>query len=120
MHEVGMCESVLGAVERRAAGRPVAGISVRVGAGLRVVPDAFAQGFELVAVGSVAEGAAVDLTIVPFQIRCRSCGTDDEVLDPLPVCNSCGEVDLDRSGGDDLVLESVRYRAPDGATAGAG
>jgi hydrogenase nickel incorporation protein HypA/HybF len=61
MHEVGIAEDLLGAVERRAAGRRVLGVKVRVGHDHRVVDAAMSQAFELVSAGSVAEGAAVEL-----------------------------------------------------------
>jgi hydrogenase nickel incorporation protein HypA/HybF len=61
MHEVGIAEDLLDAVERRAAGRRVLGVKVRVGEQHRVVDEAMAQAFELVAAGSVAEGAAMEL-----------------------------------------------------------
>jgi hydrogenase nickel incorporation protein HypA/HybF len=65
MHEIGLCESLLDAVERRAAGRKVLGVKFRVGEQHRVVDEALDQAFELVAAGTVAEGAAVELVVVP-------------------------------------------------------
>jgi len=111
MHEIGICESVLAAVERRAAGRPVAGFTVRVGALLRVVPEAFAQSFELVAAGSVADGATPDLVVVPVRGVCDDCGASFESDDPMPICATCDSLRLTRTGGDELVLESIRYHA---------
>jgi hydrogenase nickel incorporation protein HypA/HybF len=65
MHEIGLCESLLDAVERRAAGRKVLGVKFRVGEQHRVVDEALDQAFELVAAGTVAEGAVVELVVVP-------------------------------------------------------
>lgn len=110
MHEIGLCESVLAAVERRAGGRRVDGLTVRVGTLLRVVPDAFAQAFELVAAGGVADGATAELVFVPVRGRCRQCGESFESHDATPACPACGSVSVARDGGDDLVLESIRYR----------
>lgn len=110
MHEIGICESVLAAVEARAAGRPVAGLTVRVGALLRVVPEAFAQSFELVSVGSIADGAQPELVMVPVRGTCRDCGARFEAHEPILGCAECGSVRVTSSGGDDLVLESIRYR----------
>ncbi len=64
MHELGLCEEILEAVERRAAGRRVARVRLRVGELHHAVEPALAQAFELVAEGSVAEGAALDLAMV--------------------------------------------------------
>jgi hydrogenase nickel incorporation protein HypA/HybF len=109
MHEIGLCHSVLAAVERRAAGRPVAGLTVQAGALLHVLPEAFAQSFAMVAAGSVADGAAVDLVIMPVRCHCKQCDATFETRDPLPACPSCGGVRFDREGGDELVLESIAY-----------
>ncbi len=61
MHEMGMCQAVLDAVEHRAGGRRVERVGVRVGDDLRVVPDVFQQGFQVLAEGGVAEGATTEI-----------------------------------------------------------
>lgn len=64
MHEFGLCEGILDAVERRAAGRPVAGVRVHVGEALRVAAPALDQAFTLVSEGTVAEGARIEMVEV--------------------------------------------------------
>jgi hydrogenase nickel incorporation protein HypA/HybF len=107
MHETGLAEAILEAVEKRAAGRPVARAKIRAGALLRVAEPSMDQAFHLVAEGTVAEGAAIDLVVTPARITCRSCGDQDGTYDPLAVCPSCGGGDVDVTGGDELVLESI-------------
>ncbi len=114
VHELGMCEAVLQAVERRAAGRQVDSIRLRVGTLHRVVPEAMDQAFELVAAGTVAEGATIDLVTVPARTSCRSCGEQAEVEEPDALCPPCGSTDVDLEGGDELTLESLEL-----ATAGS-
>ncbi len=65
MHEVSLGEAILDAVERRAAGRKVRRVKVRVGKLHAVVGPALDQGWELVSEGSVAEGATLDVVQVP-------------------------------------------------------
>jgi hydrogenase nickel incorporation protein HypA/HybF len=112
MHEIGVCEGLVDAVERRAAGRPVAGVRFRAGALHRIDAAALAQAFELVSVGTVAEGAELELVTVPVTARCRSCEAvtvaDEMVID----CGTCGAFSLDLVSGDELVLESVQIAAP--------
>jgi hydrogenase nickel incorporation protein HypA/HybF len=105
------CEGVLEAVERRADGRPVARIGVRIGAVHRVVADAFAQSFEMAAVGGVAEGALADVVTVPVRGSCLACGATFESSDPHPACVACGELDVMTEGGDEVILEWIQYRA---------
>jgi hydrogenase nickel incorporation protein HypA/HybF len=111
MHEMGMCEGVLAAVEQRARGRPVERIGVIAGTLLRVEPEAFQASFELVAAGTVAADATTEVTIAPIQARCAACDVDFDTLDPFPACPDCGGVNLQREGGEQLVLEWVRYAA---------
>lgn len=111
MHEFGLCEGILATVEQRAQGRPVARVGVRVGARHHVVDAAFQQAFEVVATGTAADGADLEITVVPVSGRCSDCGRDAESIDPLPVCPDCGGALADLAGGDDLVLEWVRYHA---------
>jgi hydrogenase nickel incorporation protein HypA/HybF len=56
---------------------------------------------------------------LPVQVRCHGCGTTHEAAELIAVCPGCGGVDLELTGGDELVLESIEYRrghAPSGPT----
>lgn len=109
MHEMGYCEGVLEAVERRAAGRAVARVGVRIGAVHRVVADAFEQSFQLAAAGGPAENATTELVVVPVRGHCWDCRTDFDSPDPSPACPSCGSLDVAVEGGDEVVLEWLQY-----------
>lgn len=108
MHEFGLCEAIVEAVERRAQGRRVNGVRVRIGTLHRVVGPALDQAFEMAATGTVAADAAVELVVVPVHATCRECGHETESDDPLPVCAECGSTDVELTGGDELILESIR------------
>jgi len=114
VHEFGLCEGVLEAVKTRAAGRPVAGIRVRCGVRHAVDPDAMAHAFGLVATGTEADGAAVEVVTVPATVTCRDCEIASDSADQLAVCPRCGGANVEISGGDELVLESLSYARPDG------
>lgn len=109
MHEMSYCEGVLDAVERRAAGRRVSRVGVRIGAVHRIVADAFEQSFQMAAVGGPAEGATTEVVVVPVRGHCMDCRTDFESRDPSPACPSCGSLDVAAEGGDDVVLEWLQY-----------
>jgi hydrogenase nickel incorporation protein HypA/HybF len=104
------CEGVLQAVERRAAGRPVARISVRIGVVHRVVADAFAQSFEMAAAGGVADGAVAQVVTVPIKASCTACGAAFDASDPHPACPACGALEVMTVGGDEVILEWIEYR----------
>lgn len=109
MHELGMCEAIVEAVERRAGTRPVKRLRLQVGAMHRVVPEAFEQAFAIAASGGVARDAEVDLIFLPVRTACRSCGTEMEPDDFVPLCGRCGSADVEIVQGQELVLESLEY-----------
>lgn len=111
MHELGLCTSIVDAVERRAGERPVAHVRVRVGCLHHVHPDAFGQSFTLAASGTVAEGAEAELVLLPVRARCGTCRADWQSEEIPMACPACQSVDIDLVGGDELVLESIEYRA---------
>jgi hydrogenase nickel incorporation protein HypA/HybF len=110
MHELGLCEAIVGAIEARAGERPVARVRVHVGRLLHVHPEAFEQSFAMAAAGSVAEDAQAELVLTPIRSTCQGCGQELET-DELPLaCPHCGGVEIDITGGDELMLESLEYR----------
>ena len=111
MHEFGLCEGIVDAVQQRAAGRAVARVRVRVGVLHQVVDAAFQQAFAHAASGTEAENAAVDLVLIPIQAVCRVCQTDVVSTDVV-LCPTCGGMDLDFTAGDEFVLESIEYAGP--------
>jgi D-sedoheptulose 7-phosphate isomerase len=119
MHEFGLCEGVLDAVRKRAAGRQVAGIRVRCGVRHAVDAASMAQAFSVVAAGTEAADATVEVVTVAAAITCRDCGAAGESTDLVAVCHECDGVNVELDGGDELTLESVRYAPVDDAADGA-
>jgi hydrogenase nickel incorporation protein HypA/HybF len=118
MHEFGLCEGIVEAIQRRAAGRPVARVRMRVGTLHRVVEGAFQQAFTHAAEGTEAEHAAVDLVVIPVSATCLACGVIVEANEIIAVCPKCGATDLDLTAGEELILESIEYEAgPSGPNA---
>jgi len=64
MHEVGICEDVLDAVLRRAGGRTVTRVTVRIGTEQHVSQELFDRAFPLVAAGTEAADAVVEVISV--------------------------------------------------------
>lgn len=109
MHEFGLCEGVLAAVLQRAAGRRVTGIRLRCGVRHAVDSQAMTMAFGVVAAGTEAAGATVDVITVPARVGCLACGLDAETTDLLAVCPRCAADDVTLTGGEEMILESLRY-----------
>jgi hydrogenase nickel incorporation protein HypA/HybF len=107
MHELAIAESIVAIAERHAAGRRVTRVEVAVGHLRQVVPQALDFAFELVAAGTVLEGAELALEEVPAAGRCRSCGAESR-LDCFPLtCRACGGWDVEVTAGEELRVESL-------------
>lgn len=111
MHELGMCASIVEAVEARAGDRRVTEVRVRIGTLHRVSPDAFQQSFELASVGTVAEGARAEMVFLPVITRCLSCGAENSGEEVVMFCTVCGDNKIETLGGDELMLESLTYES---------
>jgi hydrogenase nickel incorporation protein HypA/HybF len=110
MHEFGLCEGVVEAVRRRAAGRPVQRVRLRIGVRHAAEAASMEQAFQLLAEGTEADSATLVLVTIPARLACRSCGASTDTTDLLALCPSCGGDDVELSGGDELTLESLEYR----------
>ena len=107
MHELSLCRSIVAISVRRAEGKPVARVHVRVGHLRQVVPDTLVRCFELLAPASGLEGAVLEITEVAAEVRCRGCGATT-VLERFELrCGACGGSDLEVTAGEELFVESL-------------
>ncbi|MGH3152604.1 MAG: hydrogenase/urease maturation nickel metallochaperone HypA, partial [Streptosporangiaceae bacterium] len=56
-----------------------------------------------------AAGAAVQLVTVPATLSCPDCTVSGDTTDLLATCPRCGGTDVDITGGEEMVLESIKY-----------
>ena len=107
MHELSIAGAVLDVVERHAAGRRVTRVDLKVGHLRQVVPSALEFAFELVADGTVADGAELHMEEVPATVRCERCGAESVLEAFPPHCGECGALDVELRGGDELLVDSL-------------
>lgn len=105
MHELAVAQAVLDVALEAAAGRRVTRVELRVGALRQVVPAALAFSFELVARGTAADGAELEIEPVPVVGRCRACGAESEQRGFPLRCTACGGLDVDVVRGQELSVE---------------
>ena len=118
MHELGLCDAIVAAAVRRARGRQVASMRVRV-TGHPVDPEFVRQALQLAAAGTVAEGASVELAAEPVTVHCRDCGARTPAYDALALaaCPACGGVDVAVPEGGDVTIESISFGTPERGSA---
>ena len=107
MHELAIAESIVDVALRHARDRRVAKVELRVGHLRQVVPSALTFAFELLAEGTVLQGAELAIETVPAAGRCRRCGEESE-LDDFPLqCGRCGGFELDVLRGEELLVDAL-------------
>jgi hydrogenase nickel incorporation protein HypA/HybF len=82
MHELSLVESILQIIDEYAAKEGFTRVtSLRLSCGKlsSVVPQALSFAFEVQSKGTRAEGAALELDVLPAAVHCLACGRDVEL-----------------------------------------
>jgi hydrogenase nickel incorporation protein HypA/HybF len=107
MHELSIAQAIVDIAVRNAGESRVARVWVGVGGFRQVVPAALEFSFELCAHGTPAEGAVLELDVIPVAVACRKCAATSEP-DGFPLaCATCGGLDVEVVRGRELQVESL-------------
>lgn len=115
MHELSIAEAMIEtaiAAAHAAGGGRIVRLRVRVGELSGVDPDALSFAFPVVARGTPAEAAQLEVLRCEARIQCRRCGapTSGELLNFR--CAQCGCESAQIVDGRQLCLESLEIEAP--------
>lgn len=106
MHELGLAQAMLNVACRRAGGGRILALRVEVGALALVVPDALRFAFECLQPGTAAEGARLDIRVLPGKGTCRECGLEADLHDAWQRCQ-CGSLEIQWQSGTDIRVVSM-------------
>lgn len=108
MHELGIAEAALRqtlAHAHEARARHVARVVLRIGAVSGVDPEAFRFAFDALLPGTIAEGATLEINVVPARVRCPTCAQDFAPGDDFIFnCPACQRVCTELTSGRELEL----------------
>lgn len=110
MHEASLCAALLRLVReeaRRHRAERIVGVRLGVGVLAAVEPRALRACFDLLAEGTLAEGARLTVDRIPARAVCRACGKTFPLLSPRDVCPDCGGAALDLTGGRECALTGL-------------
>ena len=119
MHELGIAQSVLEAVQAEAAKRhsnPVK-VGLRIGELSAIDPDALRFSFEALTCGTELQGLELEIEFCPRRHRCLDCGAEFEVKDFIFDCPRCGANRNECVGGEELQLAYVELEEYEPSTA---
>jgi len=110
LHELAVTESLLELVERhgrQAGARRVSGIHLVLGQLSTIVDESVQFYWDLVSLGSIAEGARLHFRRVPARLRCRACAAEYHVAEDRLACPACGGTEIQVVEGEEFHLEAI-------------
>jgi len=110
MHEISLMESVIALIEDQRRVQDfsrVRTIRLQVGALGHAEPAALHFCFSAVAHGTIAEGATLEIDMVPGQGRCPACGELVALDDRFAPCPGCANPHVRMTAGDELRLAEL-------------
>lgn len=107
MHEMGLAEGILAVVLDAAKDQKVRRIRLQVGKLQMVVPDSLEFSFQLVADGTPAGEASLEIEEFPARFRCKQCGAESELNNPPFICLTCGDSDVEVASGDQVLVDEI-------------
>ena len=115
MHELGIANSLLEAVQAEAARHPgavVHKVGITVGELAGVDPEALAFGFEALVTGTEWQRLVLEIETRPRMHHCSACGLSFRVIDYQFACPGCGTSQTECMGGDELELAYLEMEEP--------
>jgi hydrogenase nickel incorporation protein HypA/HybF len=110
VHELSLIASVFDVLEEKAREHGAARVTkvvLKVGRMSGVVPDLLESAFDAYKKGTLAEGARLDIVIVPTKLRCPDCGGEAVREDTDFSCAACGSRRVEIVEGRELVVEKI-------------
>lgn len=108
MHEMAIAQGILDIVLKTAAensAKKVNGIKLLIGQMTQVEPESLKFGFAALSIGSIAEGANIDITIVPLVGQCNSCEQQFPVERYCFLCPNCNSASVALISGRELAVD---------------
>jgi hydrogenase nickel incorporation protein HypA/HybF len=116
MHELAICQALIGQVERVArdqSARRVLSVTVSVGALSGVEAKLLEHAYPLAAAGTVAEHTRLVVESIPVRVRCRTCRAETEAAPNRLLCGSCQDWHVEVTAGEELLLQRVEIERAD-------
>lgn len=111
MHEMSICRSLLGVVVEQARQHRVnrvLAVKIEVGALRGIVPEHLSYYFDFLKKGTVAEGAALAVDLVPGEVQCQGCRRRFALDDQGYVCPGCGSSEVEIVAGLELKVKTMQ------------
>jgi hydrogenase nickel incorporation protein HypA/HybF len=110
MHELSLTEEILNiaiAKAREADSKKISEINLVIGDASSIVGDCVQFCFDFISKQTIAEGARLNFTRVPLQMKCLHCGTLFNPEKEAWACPECREWTAEIISGKEFYMESI-------------
>ncbi|MDR3237483.1 MAG: hydrogenase maturation nickel metallochaperone HypA [Spirochaetia bacterium] len=110
MHELSIAGSLFDILQNIAKEnnlKKIYKVTILAGRMRQIVPTAMEMAFTAVTAGSLAEGAKLEIEVVPIKMRCVSCSEEFSVWHNIYICPSCESAKLELLQGDELIVKNI-------------
>ena len=111
MHESSLARAILREVLSRAGDERVVAVRGWVAETETLSRESLSATFEVMARGTAAEGAALDLTVTHVSARCAGCGAEYLPEHHLLICPACGATEGELLGRTGLGIDVIEVRS---------
>ena len=115
MHELSLAEAINNTIKdlcERSSWVQVRRVVLKVGRMRQVDPELLSFAFEVVAKGTVSEGAELSVMELPVVFKCHACGRETGSENTVFMCMDCGSTDVELLSGMELTVESMEVEGP--------
>lgn len=110
MHELSITQSILDislqAAQQQHA-RRIKVIRLQLGQFCGVVPECVQMYLDVLAKGTIAEGAKIEVIEVPLRVQCLDCGRESDIDRRHIECPFCKSIRLKRLSGREFLVDSL-------------
>jgi hydrogenase nickel incorporation protein HypA/HybF len=107
VHELSLCRSIYGIVDRARGDRPVEVVHLQIGQLRQVVPQTLAYCWDVITAETPLAGSRLDVDHVPVVLDC-ACGARTTVGEELVLtCAACDGADVTLCNGEELMVTAV-------------
>ncbi|MBD1545467.1 hydrogenase maturation nickel metallochaperone HypA [Roseibium aggregatum] len=110
MHEMSICESILGLLRDQAQAQDfskVERVCLEIGPLSGVEIEALKFGFDVVMRDTLADGARLEIIETPGTAWCMPCGQSVAIEERFDACPLCGSHQLQVTGGEELRIKEL-------------
>jgi hydrogenase nickel incorporation protein HypA/HybF len=110
MHELSICESIVGVIEQQAVAQSFKKVNIvrlEIGPLAGVEIEALHFSFDVVTKGSIADGAKLEVIKLPLDGWCVPCAMSVPIKQRFDACPTCGGYQVQITGGDEFRIKEV-------------